>query len=225
MTADRLALAAGNAAAFWTAIGTARGYRLTRRTGLLAIDGDDRFGRRVIVLSPTVSDADVKALEPTRIEDVYGVLPADRLVPTTMPVMIRRPAPIAPPAQSVALVATEDDLAQAERIIVDGFPLRDYQPYHRGEVLPPSLLDDVRVSVFLAGAAGAALAIVDPAAVGIYWVTTMPEHRSRGVGRALMHAALARFPDRPMTLTASRAGLALYESLGFEFVTDSVWWS
>src|SRR3954471_715262 len=92
MTAEPVA----SAAAFWTAIGTARGYRLTRRAGLLTIDGDDRFGRRVIVLSPTVSNADVRALEPTRIEDVYGVLTADGLTPTTMPVMIRQPAPIDP---------------------------------------------------------------------------------------------------------------------------------
>jgi hypothetical protein len=40
-----------------------------------------------------------------------------------------------------------------------------------------------------------------------------------------MHALLRRFDDRPMTLTASRMGRPLYESLGFEHITHANWWS
>jgi GNAT superfamily N-acetyltransferase len=227
VTFDPRMLAAGNAAAFWTALGTARGCRLIRRPGLLAVDGGGRYGRKVIVLSPSVSPDDVRelAVGPVRVEDAFGAVIVDGLSATTMPVMIRRPAPAPPPSLPVEPVTTEDGLAGAERIVVDGFPLPDFQPYRRGEVLPAGLLSNDTVAVFRVGDAGAALTIDDPAAVGIYWVTTMPEHRSRGVGRSLMHAALARVPDRPMTLTASRAGRALYESLGFRFVTESVWWT
>ncbi len=39
-----------------------------------------------------------------------------------------------------------------------------------------------------------------------------------------MLAALSRYADLPMTLTASRAGKPLYDSLGFTTVTEAVWW-
>ncbi|WP_410674868.1 GNAT family N-acetyltransferase [Amycolatopsis sp. cmx-4-68] len=59
---------------------------------------------------------------------------------------------------------------------------------------------------------------------GVYWVTTRPEHRSKGVGLALMHAVLRHFDDLPVTLTASRAGKALYDKLGFTTLGDAHWW-
>ncbi|MGI5238212.1 GNAT family N-acetyltransferase [Dactylosporangium sp. CA-139066] len=68
-------------------------------------------------------------------------------------------------------------------------------------------------------------AVPEDEVVGVYWVTTMPRFRSRGMGRALMHALLRRFGDRPVTLTASRLGRPLYESLGFEPLGDAHWWS
>ncbi len=73
--------------------------------------------------------------------------------------------------------------------------------------------------------AGACLIVLDGTAGGIYWVTTLPEHRSRGVARQLMHAVLARLADRPVTLTAARAGKPLYDSLGFRTITQSTWWT
>jgi hypothetical protein len=49
--------------------------------------------------------------------------------------------------------------------------------------------------------------------------------RSRGVGRAVMLGSLAQLADLPVTLTASRLGRALYESLGFTAAADSTWWA
>jgi ribosomal protein S18 acetylase RimI-like enzyme len=72
--------------------------------------------------------------------------------------------------------------------------------------------------------AGACLTVEADDAVGVYWVTTLPEHRSRGVGRALMNGVLNEF-SRPATLSATRAGIPLYESLGFTVVTSATWWS
>jgi ribosomal protein S18 acetylase RimI-like enzyme len=73
--------------------------------------------------------------------------------------------------------------------------------------------------------AGVCLTVESDDAAGVYWVTTLPEHRSRGVGRALMHAVLNEFPVLPMTLSATEVGRPLYDSLGFSVVTQAAWWS
>lgn len=239
MIVDALVLASSNAAAFWTVLAEARGYQLTRRPGYLAIHGTERYGLRIMVLSPDLSAADRAELQqtvsrhpsgPIMVEDPFGTVSVDGLTARTLPVMIREPAPVpGPPVDRVITkVSTKEDLATAERIVVEGFTLDNFQPYRPGEVFPPALLDHDAVEVFLLGTAGASFTIVDRGAgrpvVGVYWVTTLPEHRSRGVGRALMLAALNRYADLPMTLTASRAGKPLYDSLGFTTVTEAVWW-
>jgi len=52
-------------------------------------------------------------------------------------------------------------------------------------------------------------------------VSTRPGHRRRGIAEALMRAALADFTQgtSPLVLQSSRAGLKLYQGLGFRRVT------
>jgi GNAT superfamily N-acetyltransferase len=140
-----------------------------------------------------------------------------------MPVMIREPAPVAEPSWPVVKVESVDQLELAENMIVYGFDLDHFQPYEPGEVFPKSLLDRPDFEFFLIGEAGACVVVDSGDASGVYFVTTMPEHRSQGVGRALMHAMLAR-TELPMTLTASTAGRPLYDSLGFRVLNASTWW-
>ena len=64
----------------------------------------------------------------------------------------------------------------------------------------------------------------DGAALGVYWLATLPEHRSHGLGRAVMAAALAACPGRPAALTATAAGEPLYASLGFHAVSEAAWY-
>jgi hypothetical protein len=45
------------------------------------------------------------------------------------------------------------------------------------------------------------------------------------VGRAVMVGSLADLVDVPVTLTASRLGRPLYESLGFAAASPATWWS
>lgn len=58
-------------------------------------------------------------------------------------------------------------------------------------------------------------------AVGIYAVSTVPEHRGRGLGAAITWAAVAEGKRRGATwsvLQASTMGLGVYERMGYEVV-------
>ncbi|WP_432991415.1 GNAT family N-acetyltransferase [Dactylosporangium sp. CA-233914] len=230
---DAVELAARNTAVFWARVAQARGYAVARGDGWAAVTGDARMGRRVV----TVGEADPAAVRelavrPGRVavEDAFGGvdLGAEGFTSRQLPVMIRYPgAPVGEPRVPVRRVAAGEDLRTAERLVVEGFDLVHFQPYEPGVVFPDALLEDTEVYLaHLDGApAGACLAVPQDEVVGVYWVTSMPEFRSRGVGRSLMHALLRRFDDRPMVLTASRAGRPLYESLAFATVADANWWT
>jgi GNAT superfamily N-acetyltransferase len=228
-----LDLASHNAATFWRTLAEARGYRLTDGPGFLAVHGTDAYGLRVLTLGPD-PDAElhgiVKAQTAGRVivEDAYNTVTVEHLTARTLPVMVRPPAAVPPPTIPVQPVDTAEDLAVVERLVVEDFDLPAHQPYRRGEVLPESLTSNPKIKTFLVyrdgGPAGACLCVDSGAAIGVYWVVTSPRFRSQGIGRALMHAALTAYPDRPMTLSASRAGKPLYDSLGFSTVTDATWW-
>lgn len=236
-TADDLRLANRNAAALWTALAEARGHPLTRRPGFLAVHGSERAGLRILLLDPAPDPDDraeltelVRRAGRITVEDPYGGLDLTPLglTPRSLPVMIRRPAPVPDPALPVAPVERPDQLAIAEDVVVHGFPLEAFRPRRPGEAFPDALLDRPEVRFFVTYRdgvpAGACLTVRDDGAVGLYWMTTLSEHRSRGVGRALLHGVLSHLGDVPMTLTAARAGRPLYDSLGFVPVADATWW-
>ncbi|MEV6645018.1 GNAT family N-acetyltransferase [Amycolatopsis sp. NPDC051371] len=227
MLAQRLSQASGNAVAMWTVLARARGDHVREHPTFTAIDGR-RF--RVMVRTANPDRAELTALvreqrgngrtvvveDPFRTLDLSGT----GIRPRQLPVMVREPAPV-PVEPGVTLVKTLGELRKAEEIIVHGFPLEEYQPLQPGTVFPAALLDQ---AFFLKGGEGTCVTMADEGVGGVYWVTTMPEHRSKGVGRALMRAVLRHFEDRPVTLTASRAGKPLYDKLGFTTLGDSDWW-
>ncbi|GAB7038307.1 MULTISPECIES: GNAT family N-acetyltransferase [Catenuloplanes] len=147
-----------------------------------------------------------------------------------IPVMVRPAGEIAvPDGVRVARVSDENDLADAERLIVDGFPMAVYQPLVRGRALPPRVLGVPGWSVWLAYRDGvpaaAGYTYDDGTSVGLYWLATPAEHRGHGLGRALLSTAVAAHPDRPVTLVATDAGLPLYESAGFLPVGGTAWYT
>jgi len=169
------------------------------------------------------------------VEDSFGelVLPAGgELTVDRMPVMVKsaggagRPAPGA--GVRVGPAADRDTLAQAERVIVDGFPQRALQPYRPGRMLPPLVLTVPGWRTWLAYRGGEPAAACctydDGAALGVYWLATLPRHRGWGLGRAVMSAALAACPGRPAALVATAAGEPLYSSLGFRAVSEAAWY-
>lgn len=189
---------------------------------------------RVILLQPRDRVDDLLAASSRRVtvEDSFGTseppaIPGIRTL--RMPIMDRPPAAIEDSRPvSVTRAGDLDELAEAEHVIVHGFPQKVHQPYVRGQALPPHVLGIPGWSAWLARRDGvpaaAGFSYDDGKAVGIYWLATLPEHRSHGLGRAIMTRILAAHPDRTATLVSTEAGEPLYRSLGFVTVSTAVWY-
>ncbi|MFI5609770.1 GNAT family N-acetyltransferase [Amycolatopsis sp. NPDC051903] len=233
MTLD---LAVANAAAFWSALAESRGHEVTTRPGFVCVHGSERSGMRIVLRTGAPSAEDVAELTELAknaatvvVEDAYGCVDLEPLGlrARQLPVMTRRGPGFT--AGGVVRADTPVLLAAVENVVVHGFPLGRHQPYVRGEVFPPGLLerDDVSARLLLRDGepAGACLVVRGGGAVGVYWVTTLPAFRSRGIGRALMHALLSEVDGELVTLTASKPGRPLYDSLGFTTVAIATWWA
>ncbi len=224
-----------NAVAMWTAM-LPDGH-VDRR--LLRVDRPT--GTRVILREPLESleshacfeIARISPAVPLVVEDVFGNLNPSPLTPASrmlrMPVM-NRPAGMvdsASPGVRVVEVADQDTLAEAEHVMVDGFPFPSYQPWIRGQALPPRVLELPGWRVWLAysrdAPAAAAYTYDDGDATGVYWLATLPSHRTHGLARAVMKTAIAARPDHEFTLVATEAGRPLYEALGFSTVAMATW--
>ncbi|MEV4346417.1 GNAT family N-acetyltransferase [Actinoplanes sp. NPDC049596] len=236
---DAPRLQARNSAAFWAATGRARGHRLIRRPGFLAVAGDERAGLRILIQEPAVTAGELSEIAglirgapgPVDAEDPFSATDLSHLFARSwqMPVMLRPPGPVETPALEVVRVRDEPGLHAAERAVIAGFELSRFEPYRPGELFPRALLDQPGMAIFLAlidGApAGACVTVTADGLASHYWVGTPPAHRSRGVGRAVMLGSLAPVAHLPVTLTASKLGRPLYESLGFTAATPATWWS
>lgn len=230
---------ARNSAAFWAATGRSRGHEVIRRRGYLAVAGDERAGLRILIQEPDLDPdelAEIAALAdgaagPVDAEDPFSASDLSGLGMRhwQMPVMLRRPGSVAEPALEVVRVSGEGDLSAAERVVIAGFELDRFAPHRDGELFPPALLDEPGVDVFVAReggtVVGAGVTVVSQGFGSHYWVAAQPAARSRGVGRAVMLGSLAHLGGLPVTLTSSRLGRPLYESLGFIVASPSTWWS
>jgi GNAT superfamily N-acetyltransferase len=232
LVTERLRQASDNAIALWSTLARARGDHVADHPAFAVIDGR-RF--RIMLRTATPGDDAVEELTELAkarraegravvVEDPFGVLDlgAAGMTAGQLPVMAREPGPV-PAPEGVARVRTPAELAAAEELVVHGFPLEEYQPYRPGTVFPPGLLEQA-TAFFRKDTEGACLTMAHGGVGGVYWVTTRPEHRSKGVGRALMHAVLRHFEDLPVTLTASRSGRPLYDKLGFVSLGEAGWW-
>ncbi|MET7424993.1 GNAT family N-acetyltransferase [Dactylosporangium sp. NPDC005555] len=228
---------ARNSAAFWAATGVARGHEVIRRPGYLAVAGDERAGLRIVIQRAGLDAGEVAEITelaggapgPVDIEDPFSATDLAHLGLRTwqMPVMLRPPAPVDAPAMAVTRVRDETDLHAAERAVIGGFELTRFEPHRGGELFPAALIEQPGVEVYVARldgeVAGACVTVVDDGLGSHYWVGTPPAFRSRGVGRAVMLGSLAPLAELPVTLTASRLGVPLYESLGFTAAAPSTW--
>ncbi|MEH6374550.1 GNAT family N-acetyltransferase [Streptomyces sp. KLMMK] len=236
---DAVIRQARNSAAFWAALGNSRGHEVIRRRSFLAVLGDERAGTRILLQEPGLDAYELAELTelagrstgPVDAEDPFSSTDLSHLGLRNwqMPIMVRPPGPVPAPAMEVIRVRRTHELQTAEQIVIEGFELTRFAPYRPGELFPTALTEQPGVDVFLAvldgEAVGAGVTVVHDGVGSHYWVSTSSAHRSRGAGRAVMLGSLAPMADLTVTLTASRLGRPLYESLGYTAVTASTWWS
>lgn len=138
------------------------------------------------------------------------------------PLMVRFPAP--PPrgattsSADVREVVTAADLEVAERVLVEGYPMPELQPFSPGGLLAPGVLDGpTRFWVGYVDGRPAAVAAAHPHAgvTLVEYVATLPLARGRGVGSAVTWAATLSSPKAPAVLVASDDGRPVYERMGF----------
>ncbi len=230
---DAAAVYAANAEGMWAAAGTPLPAD-PRYAGFTA-SGALRIVLRRPLGAPSIAGI-VAALPAGRmtLEDPYGLAAPQQLpdvMVRRMPVMNRPPGRLSthlPAGVSAGPVTGPDMLAEAERVIVDGFPYPHLQPWTPGRALPPRLLHAPGWQAWLARldgvAAAAGYTFDDGAALGVYSLATLPEHRRAGLARALLVAMLAAHPARTATLIATAAGRPLYRELGFVTVSTAAWY-
>jgi len=144
--------------------------------------------------------------------------------PGRPPLMMREaglPFRPAPPGLEVVEVTDTVALTGFERVLVDGYPAPELQPFQ------PGSLFDLRVlggpaRYWIGRQAGAAVACaaacVSDGVVGIYAVAALPEVRGRGYGTAVTAAATLADPSLPGVLVASDLGAPVYASMGYRQV-------
>ena len=117
--------------------------------------------------------------------------------------------------------ATKGDVRTACEVAARAFSL-DNETLQR--VGPPELLDD-GIDIWLveddSEIVGMGQFVRTDDHVGIYVMSTPPEHQRRGIGRAVLDGAMAHYIDAgatTFTLEATEAGYHLYEQVGFEVV-------
>jgi ribosomal protein S18 acetylase RimI-like enzyme len=138
------------------------------------------------------------------------------------PLMFRPAGPVAGEVVEgldVQPVTDADTARDWEDALVHGYPEPGLQPFRPRCFLPVEALDApgwVHWVGYLEGRPVAtASACVGAHHVDVEFISTMPETRGRGVGRALTAAATTVAPDRPAMLIASDAGRSVYARLGY----------
>lgn len=137
------------------------------------------------------------------------------------PLMVRLPGTTTTPPITdldVRQVTDERGLAEAERVLVEGYPFPELQPFTAGLLYDPSCLDgpttiwvgydgDVPLATSVAhNAAGVTL---------VENVAVLPAGRGRGAGAAITWAATVQHPGQPAALIASDFGQPVYARLGY----------
>lgn len=147
------------------------------------------------------------------------------------PLMLRPPGGRLPGASDVRVERVADATAvrRWERVVVEGYPFPDVQPWLPGAFLDPHILDDDRLRLWLAFDRGepvtAGALFVDCGIAHLSFGVTLPTARRRGHWYALVRERLLSAPDLPaagLFADDSRPGA---ERVGFLPVSRFTLWS
>lgn len=148
-----------------------------------------------------------------------------------MPLMVRQPATVVPPAPpdlQISQVSNLADLHHFEHVMIDGFPVPELAGQPPGSVFGASVLEDPRFAFWLGWHDGhpvtASAAFVAHGLVDLIFLATLPQARGRGFGSALAWTATLIRPDLPALLIASQDGQKLYARLGYQHLCDMPLW-
>lgn len=140
-----------------------------------------------------------------------------------LPTMYRKPSgavDMPPKAIRVRVATSMEQVVSAERIIVDGYPIRSRQPFTPGCVFPDDLVDQENFRVWISyieeEPVCACFSHDDGHYVGFYWLATLPWARSKGAAGVLFRTLVNTYAERYQVLTSTDAGRPLYESVGFK---------
>lgn len=148
------------------------------------------------------------------------------------PLMLRPAGPVADEPVAGLEVAEVDGPEAAvawERTLVDGYPDPGLQPHVPGCVLPERALAAPGWRHWVGYLGGEPVAtssaFVGPHHVEVEFISTMPQARGRGVGRAVTVAATLAAPDLPALLISSDLGNGVYRRLGYQPLLRFTLWA
>jgi len=138
------------------------------------------------------------------------------------PLMLRFPTTIsAAPVTDLDIrqVTDEAGLADAERVLIEGYPLPELQPFQPGAYYHASFLGGPSTTIWVGYDNDVPLATsVAHSAAGrtvVENVAVLPAARGRGAGAAITWAATTHHPHQPAALTASDSGQPVYQRLNY----------
>lgn len=140
-----------------------------------------------------------------------------------MPLMERRFAEVTPASNFEVRIAAPSEVDVCNRLSAAAFSLDEVAC---NDSLPSDAFgvegNDLWIAEDNGQAVGCGIFIRTDDHVGIYSMATPPEHQRRGVGRAILEAAMFHYQSKGVerfTLGATEKGYSLYERAGFEVVT------
>ncbi len=146
------------------------------------------------------------------------------------PLMVRFPDGSLPPPHpdvDVREVGDAEELAVAERVLVEGYPMPDLEPLKAGDLLGPEILEGpTRVWLGYVDGQPVAIAAAHPSAgvTLVEYVATLAAARGRGAGAAVTWAATLANADNPAVLVASDDGRPVYERMGYRAIERWTAW-
>jgi GNAT superfamily N-acetyltransferase len=127
-------------------------------------------------------------------------------------------APSPPAALRVAEVGQGAEADDFGRVLVEGYPVTELQPYQPGSVFAAEAFRDGRrgwIGYEDDRAVAAAIGLEQDDVVGVHFVATLPDARGKGYGEALTWAAANPGLGRPSILVSSDLGRRVYERMGY----------